>query len=495
MCRRCLFVVAGTVALFAVLGSSGPLDAQTRKPGFTAAKPKSGFVTPRPFPVRPTPKLPTPKVPAPQVPRHPKGPDWDLGKRHPWGPGWDLGKRHPWGPGWDLGKRHPKGPDWDLGKRHPWGPGWDLGKRHPKGPDGDLRKVRWGERAGERGFRGKEIRELVAAKFISAGVFLGSEVGMPGAGVLPMGGSPGLSGGFGTSGGSFDASADTAAILRAYADLIKANEEGGLLREQKKQMHLDTIQKEAELKLYLESITPSWRQKQAKIEKEILARAQTTTNPFEITSGKILNILLADLRKVGGRKVVGSSNFIDEEILGHINITTKNGNLGLLRNEGAFTWPQALTRDDVISEEDRGDIKVLTRALIRSKGNFPRNMLQDLDRFLVSAEEKLASKVNEIPVGEYLEAKRFLSNFQAARVALQNGEGAAYFKFQKWVRGGKTIQEVADYMVQEGLEFASAVAGDEAAYRSLHSALASYNVEVNSQLAGSGSAMASKASQ
>src|SRR5262249_53315965 len=135
------------------------------------------------------------------------------------------------------------------------------------------------------------------------------------------------------------------------------------------------------------------------------------------------------------------------------------------------------------------------RALIRSKGNFPRNMLQDLDRFLVSAEEKLARKVNDIPVGEYLEAKRFLSNFQAARVALQNGEGAAFLKFQKWVRGGKTIQEVADYMVQEGLEFASAVAGDEAAYRALHSALASYNVEVNSQLAGSASAMTSKTSE
>ena len=69
------------------------------------------------------------------------------------------------------------------------------------------------------------------------------------------------------------------------------------------------------------------------------------------------------------------------------------------------------------------------------------------------------------------------------------GYNTSNFPTNQSVRGvylGKTIQDVVDYMVQEGLEFASAVPGDEGAYRALHSALASYNMQVNSQLAAAG---------
>jgi hypothetical protein len=41
------------------------------------------------------------------------------------------------------------------------------------------------------------------------------------------------------------------------------------------------------------------------------------------------------------------------------------------------------------------------------------------------------------------------------------------------------VPDVARYLIDRGLRFAPAVAGDEAAYRAMHTALAGYDVAVN----------------
>jgi hypothetical protein len=43
------------------------------------------------------------------------------------------------------------------------------------------------------------------------------------------------------------------------------------------------------------------------------------------------------------------------------------------------------------------------------------------------------------------------------------------------------VPELVEHMTKEGLEFAPAVAGDEAAYLSLHRALATYDVAARGQ--------------
>jgi hypothetical protein len=53
-------------------------------------------------------------------------------------------------------------------------------------------------------------------------------------------------------------------------------------------------------------------------------------------------------------------------------------------------------------------------------------------------------------------------------------------KFQRFIEGGKSVQEVTDYMIQNGLRFGPATPNDEAAYRAVHSLLANYNIAMNS---------------
>ena len=62
----------------------------------------------------------------------------------------------------------------------------------------------------------------------------------------------------------------------------------------------------------------------------------------------------------------------------------------------------------------------------------------------------------------YLEGSRFLDDLDAAVRALRMGDAVLYLDFnQRFARGGKTVQELVEYMTKNGLTFAQALAGDE----------------------------------
>ena len=68
-----------------------------------------------------------------------------------------------------------------------------------------------------------------------------------------------------------------------------------------------------------------------------------------------------------------------------------------------------------------------------------------------------------------------------ARMGIQEGQAPVQVKFQQFVKGGKTMQELADYMVANGLRFAPAAYHDEAAYRALHSAMVAFDIALNTE--------------
>jgi hypothetical protein len=110
------------------------------------------------------------------------------------------------------------------------------------------------------------------------------------------------------------------------------------------------------------------------------------------------------------------------------------------------------------------------------------NVLKEVRGELDSLREDLVKKANEIPTPQYLDAKRFMQELYNATIALERGEGKVQAQFQRFVEGGKSMQEIADYMVSNGLNFAPATAADESAYRAVHSALANHNIALNTQL-------------
>jgi hypothetical protein len=275
-------------------------------------------------------------------------------------------------------------------------------------------------------------------------------------------------------------------LLNAYGNLNLQQEQARLLREQVEQAKLDTKKKRFDTLAYIRDHTPSWGEQQAKINRQIFFRIQNLASPAEIWSGKSLNVLLQNLKKFADAKLPIAASSIDEDTLKHLNVTAKYGNLGLLRNNGAINWPVALADPDLTSKEERKRIEKETQRLFRQATNDKVDgaTLLNLQNKMEEIRELLIKNVNRIPTPQYMEAKRFLNDFDSALRALREGDAAPYFDFQsKFASAPRTADELVRYMAKAGLKFAPATNGDEAAYQAVHDALVGWSVALENLVA------------
>jgi hypothetical protein len=125
-------------------------------------------------------------------------------------------------------------------------------------------------------------------------------------------------------------------------------------------------------------------------------------------------------------------------------------------------------------------LKELVKGAYRDKLDI--NLLKDVRTEVDKMREDLVKRVNDTPTNQYMDAKRFLQEFHEATVALEKGEAPIQAKFQREIEGGRTVQDVVDYMVKSGLRFGPATAKDEPAYRAAHSAMATFDLAMNAAL-------------
>src|SRR5262249_13455342 len=96
----------------------------------------------------------------------------------------------------------------------------------------------------------------------------------------------------------------------------------------------------------------------------------------------------------------------------------------------------------------------------------------------------LTENVRVLPTSQYIEAKRFLNNFDDAIKALQEENVANYIN-KDWKEKVTSVAKLVDHMRKRGLRFAPAVSGDEAAYQALYNGLAAYSVAANRAMTSS----------
>jgi hypothetical protein len=271
-------------------------------------------------------------------------------------------------------------------------------------------------------------------------------------------------------------------VMRAYGSVITSQETARIMREAALQARLDTKKKTFDLDMYIKANTPTFTEEQAKIARMTLKRIQSNSSEPEIASGKSLNLLLDDLRRYPGKKPAIDQMALPDEMLNRLNVTKGFAGLGILRDDGKFTWPVGI--QDMFPPEQLKIIENQAYVLVKgaANGKVDGNVLKEMSRELARIRDQLFKKVNEMPTTQYLEAKRFLNDFDDARIAVERGEAPTQLNYQKWAAGGKTLQQLVDYMVSNGLKFAPAIQGDEAAYRAVHSGMAALDVAMNTQL-------------
>jgi hypothetical protein len=274
-------------------------------------------------------------------------------------------------------------------------------------------------------------------------------------------------------------------IMRAYGTVITSQEQARIIREQAIQAKLDTKKKKFDLDMYIKNNTPTFTEEQTKLAKITLKRIQTMSSEPEIVNGKSLNLLLDDLRKHVGKKAPIEPFALSEDLLGHVNVTKSIASLGILRNGGEFVWPAVF--QEYFPAEQLRLIENQAKTLVKNaeKGKLDVNVLKDMRNEIDKLREQLVKKVNEVPATQYLDGKRFLNAFDEARLSLDRGEALTQVSFQKWINGGKTLQQLVDYMVANGIRFTTATQGDEGAYRAVYSGMAQLDIALNTMFGSS----------
>jgi hypothetical protein len=211
-------------------------------------------------------------------------------------------------------------------------------------------------------------------------------------------------------------------------------------------------------------------------EEQLLIRSRGNPPRAEVLSGKALNVLLADLRRLGTE--IDAADMpdvalpLDERGLKHINVTRGAGNFALLKNEGRLNWPDALT--GAAFQEPRERLAALAPDAVRQAGrdrgadpDTIRRMAGDVDLL----HRLLRQKARNLSFEPFTEAKVFLQNFEEALVALRQPNAADHFN-GTYDQTAQTVLGLVREMTDRGLRFAPAAPGDEAAYTALREAMA-----------------------
>src|SRR5262249_47154570 len=145
-----------------------------------------------------------------------------------------------------------------------------------------------------------------------------------------------------------------AAVIRSQGQFMKDREQARLMREQVRTAKLENRKRELEEWLWERQNMPTLEDERERSQKEQLRRSRNDPPLNEIWSGKALNDLLADAKKIQSEGAVALSAPLSGELLAKINVTSgkSGGNIGLLK-EGRLTWPLMLRRKQFTKERER----------------------------------------------------------------------------------------------------------------------------------------------
>ena len=303
-----------------------------------------------------------------------------------------------------------------------------------------------------------------------------------GAGNLDAGLNPGFSpffpGGFNAwAGGTLTGAAN---LVGAQGQLMNSQQQAFLGRENVRSAKIDNKRKAFDEYMYEKEHTPTAEEERQRAQQQYLSRARNNPPVVEIWSGTALNTLLQDLRKNVGKADPPSPQFtmaLDPEMLKHINVTSGrgNGNVGILKDGGKLTWPDALIGPEYKSERE------LISSLINDSlkqaefnGKVDRGTVSQLQREVDGMGRMLRKRVDETDVNSYIDAKQFLSDLDSSITILKQPDVGSYFN-GKYTLKSKNVDELVKYMTNNGLTFASSTPGDESAYNALYQAMANYD--------------------
>lgn len=273
-----------------------------------------------------------------------------------------------------------------------------------------------------------------------------------------------------------------AQVISAQGQFMVQQQQADTMREQRRQMALETHRKLLEEWQYERQLLANLPDTRDTERKFALHRALNDPPLTEILSAESLNSILANIRKLQDKGAAGAPIPLDEDLLKEINVTSgERGNIGLLKKGGRLIFPAALQGEDF--EQERRRLEQLAPEAVKQvefNTKVDPGTRQQLRADLGRLQERLNAMIREFTPSQGVEARRYLNQLDEALTALEQPDVQNFFN-GRYVAKGKTVEDLVMHM--KGLRFAPATQGDEAAYRFLQQRLAAYNAVLDHQTA------------
>jgi hypothetical protein len=117
-----------------------------------------------------------------------------------------------------------------------------------------------------------------------------------------------------------------------------------------------------------------------------------------------------------------------------------------------------------------------------SSGGIADDTITEMKATVKKLGDQVKDAVADLSPDEYVQSMRFVREMKDTVQTLQDPNVTNYFS-KKWTPQGNTVGELVRFMTANGLKFAPAVSGGEAAYTVLHRNLNQYDYGLV-QLAG-----------
>lgn len=274
-----------------------------------------------------------------------------------------------------------------------------------------------------------------------------------------------------------------ASVINSQGGFMVSSQQSKILKEQAKAEQIANKRRAFDEYMYEQANTPNQEELREQARLENLLRSRNSPPATEIWSGKALNDLLKSVQLMEGKRVPGPTVPLDPQNLARINVTSglSGTGLGVFKNDGKLQWPLGLFDDQY--DDARKKIETLSaQALQQAEGGMVdgktlRNLIKANDQL----EAQLKSNIADMPSGDYIKSKRFVTELRDSTKILED-PNVANFVSKKWSAKGQTVGELVYNLTKDGLRFAPATRGDEPAYTALHHSLAMYETGMADQI-------------
>jgi hypothetical protein len=263
-------------------------------------------------------------------------------------------------------------------------------------------------------------------------------------------------------------------VINAQGNLMQQQEQARIQREQANQAALQTKKDQLDWKNYERNNTPTFTDISLKNQSVLLRRILKNAAEGEILSGLAQNTLLPYLQGLVLQGVPGPLLPLDPRMLAQMNVVMAGGraDVGILRDGAKLDWPFALQGQP---KQERIQELLPTALSSTINGKLDGKTFNELRKNVRALTDELKQRYfkDEIDMGQYLTAKRFMDDLTVAVDGLQR-PGAGSLLDGSLAAKGRNVPELVMNMQQKGLKFGPHQPGSESAYFSVYNAMRAF---------------------